>query len=166
MTSGGRMDITASGGLYANPVPDTDGQGDFGLGKVRWDGTNNAAGNAHGGTYFGNPSPFVTVRDPQCDVTNRADTMGFNLFANGSCTLNAIADAQTGQVLLRNPAPGTRGNLGQNTIELPSSWTCRREPQQDAPDQRIGRREVLADPRGRAERIESSRTEQPDTEHQ
>ena len=29
----------------------------------------------------------------------------------------------SGNVVLRNPLPGTRGNLGQNVIELPGSWT-------------------------------------------
>src|SRR6185503_11037928 len=38
------------------------------------------------------------------------------------CTLQAIADAKTGQILLQNPKPGTRGTLGQNVIEGPGQW--------------------------------------------
>ena len=38
------------------------------------------------------------------------------------CTLQAVADAKTGQVLLQNPKPGTRGTLGRQTLELPGQW--------------------------------------------
>jgi hypothetical protein len=38
------------------------------------------------------------------------------------CTLNAVADAKTGQVLLENPLPGKRGNLSQRTVEGPGRW--------------------------------------------
>ena len=38
------------------------------------------------------------------------------------CTLTAIAD-QSGNIELQNPKPGLRGNIGQNTIEMPGSWT-------------------------------------------
>ena len=38
------------------------------------------------------------------------------------CTLSAITDA-SGKVILQNPKPGTRGNLGQSVIEQPGTWT-------------------------------------------
>src|SRR5205807_8127734 len=38
------------------------------------------------------------------------------------CTLQAVAGAKTGQILLKNPKPGTRGTLGRNTLELPGQW--------------------------------------------
>ena len=38
------------------------------------------------------------------------------------CTLQAIADARTGQILLQNPQPGTRGSLGQNVLQQPGRW--------------------------------------------
>jgi hypothetical protein len=124
--SGARASIVASNGLYANPVPDIVGPFSLNGGSVNWNGDNNPAGNAHGGTYFGNPGPFVTVPDPQCQLTNRTDTMGFNLFNNGSCTLNALAlrnpDGTAGQIVLQNPQPGHRGNLGQNSLEVPGNW--------------------------------------------
>jgi hypothetical protein len=47
--------------------------------------------------------------------------MGFNLYTNGSCTIDALGDAN-GQILLQHPEPGKRGTLGQNTIELPGTW--------------------------------------------
>jgi hypothetical protein len=33
-----------------------------------------------------------------------------------------VTDANTNQILLQNPKPGTRGTLGQRTMELPGSW--------------------------------------------
>ena len=38
------------------------------------------------------------------------------------CSLSAIADVKTGQVLLQNPLPGTRGTLGQRVLEGPGRW--------------------------------------------
>jgi hypothetical protein len=136
MLSGGRSNVIATcglgcnTGLYANPVPDFVGTPDqmkqLASGKVEWNGTNNAAGNSHGGTYYGNPSPFIAVPDPQCQSTNVTDTMGFNLFNNGSCTINAVAvrnpDGTAGPIVVQNPLPGTRGNLGQNTVPLAGTW--------------------------------------------
>ncbi len=37
------------------------------------------------------------------------------------CTLQAVANS-SGQIVLQNPKPGTRGNLGQNVIENPGNW--------------------------------------------
>lgn len=77
-------------------------------GHAQWDGPNNDTG-----TYYGNK--FTFVQDPQCALTNKTDTMGFNLFANGSCTLNAIAirnpDGTAGPIMLQNPMPGGVGNM-------------------------------------------------------
>jgi hypothetical protein len=38
------------------------------------------------------------------------------------CTLSAIADS-SGNIVLQNPKPGTRGNLGQSVIENPGIWS-------------------------------------------
>ena len=38
------------------------------------------------------------------------------------CNLNAIADS-SGNIVLQHPQPGTRGNLGQNVVELPGIWS-------------------------------------------
>ena len=56
------------------------------------------------------------VRDPQCANVTTAQNL------QASCTLNAVADAKTGQVLLQNPLPGTRGNSGLRQHEGPGSW--------------------------------------------
>jgi len=92
--------------LYANGVPDRVGPFDPKSAKVQWkDG--DLAGNYFGGAY-------TKVRDPQC----------FSIASSlrDACTINAIADT-SGKVVLQNPQPGTRGNLGQNIIELPGGWS-------------------------------------------
>jgi len=57
--------------------------------------------------------------------------MGYNLRGNigangnfsANCDLSALADRGTGQVLLQNARPGTRGTLGVNTIENRGTWS-------------------------------------------
>jgi hypothetical protein len=65
------------------------------------------------GSYFG-PGTYKTVRDPQCA------SVAANI--RSLCTLDAIADARTGQVIFQNPRPGTRGNSGLNILEGPGQW--------------------------------------------
>jgi len=93
-------------GLYGmSSVPDV--VGPFlskSLGKVEWNGDY--------GNYFGNK--FAKAADPQCGAV-AADLKPF-------CTLQAVTDASTGQVVLQNPKPGNRGTLGRQTLELPGQW--------------------------------------------
>src|SRR6185295_10941948 len=56
-------------------------------GHVVWNGPSN-----NSGLYYGDK--FAFVPDPQCQITNRTDSMGFNLFTNGSCTLQAVTMKQ------------------------------------------------------------------------
>jgi hypothetical protein len=110
LASGEPTNITAQSMLYANGVPDIVGKFDPSDGQVQWkDG--DLAGN-----YFGNA--YHRVPDPQCSrIAPVLQT------ANPSvCTLSAIADA-SGNIVLQNPLPGTRGNLGQNVIEMPGAWS-------------------------------------------
>ena len=53
--------------------------------------------------------------DPQCSAV-AADLKPY-------CTLQAVTDAKTGQVVLQNPQPGTRGTLGRQTLEQPGQWS-------------------------------------------
>jgi hypothetical protein len=97
--------ITAINTLYGNGVPDI--VGDFPVkpfSDLDWNGDF--------GDYFG--SRFAQVRDPQCDRI----AAGLRPY----CTLQAVTDAQTNQILLQNPRPGHVGTLGQKTIELPGAW--------------------------------------------
>src|SRR5262249_14402988 len=65
------------------------------------------------GSYLG--SSFARVSDPQCAaVASELKSL---------CTLQAVSNAQTGQILLQNPKPGTRGSLGLATMELPGLWS-------------------------------------------
>jgi hypothetical protein len=92
-------------GLYGNSVPDVVGPFPVkSFGNVQWNGV--------AGSYFG--TQFGQVKDPQCAAV-AVDLKAF-------CTLQAIMDAKTGQILLQNPQPGTRGSLGRQTMELPGTW--------------------------------------------
>jgi len=93
-------------GLYGGSVPDIVGPFPVkGFGNVRWNGDF--------GNFFGDT--FSKVTDPQCGLV-AADLKQF-------CTLQAVTDAKTGQILLQNPKPGTRGTLGRQTLELPGNWS-------------------------------------------
>ena len=81
-------------------------------GHAEWNGPNHNTG-----TYYGDQ--FTLTPDPQCAITNHTDTMNFNLFNNGNCTLQALAkknaDGTAGTILLQNTAPGQVGTV-------PLSW--------------------------------------------
>ena len=86
-------------------------------GNVVWNGPAN-----NSGLYYGDK--FVFVPDPQCQLTNHTDSNGFNLFGNGSCTLNAVAMKNadgTSAIVLQNPLPGHRGNM-PFSLEAPGKW--------------------------------------------
>jgi hypothetical protein len=72
------------------------------------------------------------VPDPQCalgGIVDHTDPFGYDLATtdhvnvNNNCTLLALADAQTGNIVLQQPAVGTIGNLGQNTIRGVGNWS-------------------------------------------
>jgi hypothetical protein len=92
-------------GLYASSVPDVVGPfSSKSFGKVQWNGDY--------GNYFGNA--FGKSADPQCGLVA--------VELKPYCTIQAVTDAKTGQILLQNPKPGTRGTLGRTTLELPGQW--------------------------------------------
>ena len=104
-SSGQATNVTAGTTLYANGVPDVAGAFDPSLGAVRWtDG-------ALAGNYFS--EAYKKVTDPQCG------TLAASI--RSVCTLSAIQDS-AGNIVLKNPLPATRGNLGQNVIENPGLW--------------------------------------------
>ena len=96
--------------------------GDFahGIGKVSW------ADGAATGTYFGDMN-FVRVPDPQCaNVTTKVSGAGQTLQSRCNNLLSALAVVApdgTQTLVFQNALPGTRGNLGTNTIEGPGLWT-------------------------------------------
>jgi hypothetical protein len=95
--------------LYANGTALRVGDFEPTAGKVEYFQQGNSIAN-----YFG-VGRYTPVRDPQCDLVTTLQTLRDN------CTLNALADAKTGQVVLRNPLPGERG-MSLNTAEAPGRW--------------------------------------------
>jgi hypothetical protein len=105
-------------------------------GDVSWDRFIPVTGQT-AGNWYGFPSPFVSVLDPQCrntDLVVQTDNRGFNFGAN--CTLDALGivvpagtpDSQvigsTSYVLgLVNPTPGNFGNLGPRTLNYPGQFS-------------------------------------------
>jgi hypothetical protein len=120
MTAGARADVTSEAMRYGNGVPSVVGPIDLNNGKVVWGGSTNANGQLTG-DYFG-VGNFVKTEDPQCQISNVTDRMGFNLYTANTCGLDALVDSKTGQMVLRHPSPGQVGNLGQGAVELPGSW--------------------------------------------
>jgi hypothetical protein len=95
--------------LYGRGVPDRVGSFDPQQVDIVWkDG-------AISGNYFANR--YTKGRDPQC--TN-SSIVAPSLQA--SCTLSAVFDASSGQPVLVNPMPGTRGNLGLMNLFMPTVW--------------------------------------------
>ena len=106
LSSGATSNITGATTLYANGVPDRVGAFDPSEGKVQWES------GALNGNYFGDR--YQKITDPQCSA--------IAVSLRSVCTLGAITDA-SGNVVLQNPQPGVRGNLGQNVIEMAGTWT-------------------------------------------
>ena len=131
----GRPDITPESVAYFGQFP-------VKFGKVGWPGVANGVN----GGYFPQDT-FLIVPDPQCNPAN--GYMAASLQSLCEATLNAIArplpDGTTGVpgqitvadtragaaagstrpalIVLRNTLPGTRGNLGSNTMENPGTWS-------------------------------------------
>jgi hypothetical protein len=143
ITSGAPLTVSGSTGMYANFVPDVVGPFPFTGGTVNWNGpagngpNGPGSGTAATGTYFGSANVFTKVPDPQCAIggpVDRYDPFGVNLVTtalasdpartvNNQCTLQALQDSKSGQVVLQQAKPGTLGNLGQNTIRGVGNWS-------------------------------------------
>jgi hypothetical protein len=109
VNSGAPLTVTGNNSLYANARPDLVGAFPTGDGKVTFEGTPAATG------AYWKPGTFAVDRDPQCSAIASS--------LRSLCTLNAIKDAQTGQILLQNAQPGTfptmaRADLRTRTVAL------------------------------------------------
>lgn len=108
LSSGAPLTINAQNMLYNRGTPDQVRPFDFkGTRGVQW------ADGARNGFYFGDV--FSKVRDPQC--------LSIDPSLRAFCTLSAVAD-KSGNIILQNPQPGTRGNVGLNTIEAAGVWNA------------------------------------------
>ena len=96
--------------LYGNGVADVVAPSDLRQGEVQW-GQPGGSGQLVG-NYFG--TTYGKVADPQCAAV-AVDLRSF-------CTLQAVTDAATGQIVFQNPQPGSRGTVGQRTVALPGTW--------------------------------------------
>ncbi|MEJ2109424.1 MAG: TonB-dependent receptor [Acidobacteriota bacterium] len=104
--SGSPLNITAQSMLYGNGVPDLVGDFDFDSVGTYWpDG-------ASRGDYFGNKYEVVT--DPQC--------LAIDPSIQSTCTLTAVADKATGEIVLQNPVPGDTGSIGRGRLRNLTRW--------------------------------------------
>jgi hypothetical protein len=108
LNSGAPMTITANNSLYGNARPDIVGPFPAKNGKVTFDGTP-----AANGSYWA-PGTFNIVKDPQC--LSIASTL------QSLCTLNAVQDAKSGQIVLQNALPGAVPTMGLGSIYGPGRW--------------------------------------------
>jgi hypothetical protein len=108
LNTGQPLSIVAQNMLYNNGTPDIVGPFDLKSAKVQFSG-------GPTGSYFSRDA-IKQVPDPQCSFVTTAQSL------RNACTLTAIADAKTGQILLQNPLPGTRGTLGQRVLLGPGRW--------------------------------------------
>src|SRR5262249_18469707 len=111
LVSGAPTTLTAQSMLYANGTPDVVGPFDPKAVGVKW-GTGTTATSA---SYFATGA-YQNVKDPQCAAVTTAQNL------NTLCTLQAINDTRTNQIVLQNPLPGRRGTLGQRAVQLPGTW--------------------------------------------
>jgi hypothetical protein len=134
---GAPTSITMNSMLYGNGLPDVRHAVDFDkLRGVRW-GVRNGLNLE--GRYFDNNDVFVYVPDPQCLAVTTQQNLYSATGPTGAprCTLQALAmvvpsgtadsgtvasfggaatDSRNVQIVLQHPQPGTRGNLGNNTL--------------------------------------------------
>jgi hypothetical protein len=113
VSSGAPLRIVAAQMLYGNGVPDIVGPFDR---KSAFSWANGAAaGNFFSGS---NGQPLYSVtKDTQCTNPNIVAPSLQSL-----CTLNAVKNNATSQIVLQTPLPGNRGNLGQNPIVGLPTW--------------------------------------------
>jgi hypothetical protein len=111
-STGRPASIAAANMLYGNGVADNVSGLSLRGGSVRW-GDPGPSGTLVGG-YFESGALGKTA-DPQC-ATVATSLRNF-------CTLQAVTDTRTGAILFQNPKPGTRGNVGRQTMSLPGDWS-------------------------------------------
>jgi len=109
VSSGVPASIAAQNMLYGNGTADIVGSFNPKSGSVKWGGVQTSTGQING-SYF-DPSRYKVVNDPQCTALPSS--------LASLCTLEAIQDSSTGQIVLQNPLPGRRGSLGQYVLRGP-----------------------------------------------
>jgi hypothetical protein len=108
LNAGAPLTVTANTSLYNIGRPDLVGPFPTKDNGVTFTGTPVATGS------YWKPGAFTTQKDPQCNAIATS--------LQSLCTLNAIADATTGQVLLQNARPGAYPTMGIGSITGPGRW--------------------------------------------
>jgi hypothetical protein len=85
-----------------------------GKGQVEW------KEGATSGTYFPGVN-FDRVPDPQCAGVTTQTGAGLSLRDRCNALMQAVA--VDGNIVLQNAQPGSRGNIGVNTMEGPGLWS-------------------------------------------
>jgi len=111
VNSGAPLTVAANNSLYGNARPDIVGPFPTNDAAVSFDGVT-----SQNGSYWA-PGTFGVTPDPQCATL---PTTPVNLKA--LCSLNAITDAKTGQILLQNAKPGTVPTMGIGSVFGPGRW--------------------------------------------
>jgi hypothetical protein len=107
LTSGTPTSIAAQNNLYANGTASIVGPFAKDSGSVQYD---------TGTTWNYYPKgAYNVVLDPQCGQVTSLQGLA------GQCTIDAVADA-SGKIVLQHPQPGTRGTMGQRSVEGPGQW--------------------------------------------
>ena len=125
VASGSPLTISAATSLYGNGVPDEVNEGfDFDSVGVYWpDGAQ--AGNYFGGRYSRGTSSIlfpddtnIPGSDPVCHNSSIVDPS-----LQPNCTLDAIVDNVSGNIVLQNALPGRRGTFGMNRLSNIMRWS-------------------------------------------
>jgi hypothetical protein len=107
LTSGAPTSVAAQSNLYANGTASIVGPFDKDSGNVQYD---------TGTTWNYLPKgAYIVDLDPQCAQVTALQGL------QGQCNIDAVKDA-SGNYVLQQPAPGTRGTMGQRTVEGPGQW--------------------------------------------
>ena len=107
LTSGQPTTVGAQNMLYANGTASIVGPFDLDTKGVKYD---------TGTTWSYLPKgAYIVDDDPQCLQTTTLQGL------RAQCTIDAVKDA-SGNYVLVNPQPGTRGTLGQRVMEGPGQW--------------------------------------------
>jgi hypothetical protein len=130
LATGSPADITGAGNMrYGNGRMVATEHWQLPQGSVTWD--RDLPNGQRQGSWYGTPSPFVSVRDPQCTsaLVVQTDSMGYNF--GGNCELESLGiivpagtpgssvvpDSGTSYLqALVNPTPGNLGTLGARTL--------------------------------------------------
>jgi hypothetical protein len=110
--SGAPLNMSANCGLYGNCTPDqVNGGIDPDSIGVVW------AEGADSGSLFGDRYTFTT--DPQCLA---GDIVDQDPLFQSLCSLQAVVDNETGDIVLMNPQPGKQGNMAYNFFRNLTRW--------------------------------------------